>query len=193
MTDRGDGPVDGNTALMLVDVQQAFDEPGWGARNNPQAEARIARLLQAWRNAGWPVIHVQHCSTEPQSRLREGLPGHAFKPEARPIDGEAQFRKSANSAFIGTTLEAHLRDSGITDVVIAGFVTDHCVSTTARMAANLGFRTTVVGDACATFERRGPDGAHFTAEQMHAANLASLHGEFCEVLDAEQLIQAAGA
>lgn len=178
-----------NTALLLVDVQQAFDEPGWGTRNNPQAEANIARLLTAWRAAEQPVVHVQHCSLDPQSPLREGLPGHAFKPEAEPIAGEAQFRKSANSAFIGTALEHHLREHAIDALVVAGFVTDHCVSTTARVAANLGFATTVVGDACATFDRRGPDGVYHSAEDMHAINLASLDREFGEVRTVAQVLE----
>ena len=91
------------------------------------------------------------------------------------------FRKTVNSAFIGTALEAHLHREGIRSLVIAGLITDHCVSTTARMAGNLGFDVVVVADATATFERTGPDGVHHTAEQMHRSALASLHGEFAQV------------
>jgi len=81
------------TALLLIDVQQGFDDPRWGARNNPDAERRIADLLAAWRATGRPVIHAQHQSLEPRSPLREGTPGHAFKAEALPRAGEPVFRK----------------------------------------------------------------------------------------------------
>ena len=173
--------MDANTALVVIDVQQGLDEPRLGARNNPDAERHMAELLAAWRAARRPVIHVQHMSLEPQSSLREGLPGNAFKPEAQPLDGEPIFRKHVNSAFIGTDLEAHLRANGIHELVVVGLTTDHCVSTTVRMAGNLGFGVTVVEDATATFERTGPDGTHYSADLMHRAALASLNQEFAAV------------
>jgi nicotinamidase-related amidase len=175
-------------ALLLIDVQQGLDDPRWGARNNPDAEQRIADLLAAWRARGRPVIHIQHLSLEPRSPLREDAPGHAFKVEALPMAGEPVFQKHVNSAFIGTDLEAHLRAHGIKSLVVAGITTDHCVSTTVRMAGNLGFTVTVVEDATATFERRGPDGAHYSADLMHRVALASLHGEFATVRSAHDIL-----
>lgn len=180
-------------ALLLIDVQQGLDHPRWGARNNPDAEQRIRALLAAWRQAKWPVIHVQHMSQEPGSPLRRDAPGNAFKPEAMPRDGEPVFQKTVNSAFIGTELEAHLRREGIHALVLVGLTTDHCVSTTARMAGNLGFEVTVVDDATATFERIGPDGVRYSAEQMHRLALASLHGEFAQVQSAQVVLARLGA
>jgi nicotinamidase-related amidase len=168
-------------ALLLIDLQQGLDEPRWGVRNNPEAERQVAMLLAAWRQAGWPVLHVQHLSQHPDSPLRPEAPGCAFKPDVQPEAGEPVFQKTVNSAFIGTMLEAHLRQVGIDTLVMVGLTTDHCVSTTARMAGNLGFDVVVVADATATFERTGPDGAHYPAEQMHRLALASLHGEFARV------------
>ena len=168
-------------ALLLIDVQRGFDEPHWGARNNPQAEQRIAELLAAWRKASWPVIHVQHMSTEPDSPLRPDRAGNAFKPEAMPRPGEPVFQKSVNSAFIGTRLESYLREGKISRLVVAGLTTDHCVSTTVRMAGNLGFDVILVDDATATNDRSGPDGVVYPAEQVHRLALASLHGEFARV------------
>lgn len=182
-----------SVALLLVDVQQGLDDPRWGARNNPDAEQRIADLLAVWRATGRPVIHVQHLSLVPQSPLREDAPGHAFKAQARPIADEPVFQKHVNSAFIGTELEAHLRSSGIDSLVIVGITTDHCVSTTARMAANLGFDVTVVEDATTTFERRGPDGTLYSADLMHRVELASLNGEFATVRSSQDILAAAGA
>ncbi len=120
-------------------------------------------------------------SVEPNSPLRPELPGNAFKVEAMPKAGEPVFQKNVNSGFIGTGLEAHLRTNGIEDLVIAGLTTNHCISTTVRMASNLGFRVTLAEDATATFERRGPDGTHYSADMMHRVELAGLHNEFATV------------
>lgn len=180
-------------ALLLIDVQEGLDDPCWGARNNVGAEQRIADLLAAWRATGRPVVHVQHSSLEPRSPLREDAPGYAIKVEALPIAGEPVFRKHVNSAFIGTDLETHLRANGIEALVVVGLTTDHCVSTTVRMAGNLGFNVTVVEDATATFERRGPDGAQYSADLMHRVALASLHGEFAAVRSAQEILAAVGA
>jgi predicted 3-demethylubiquinone-9 3-methyltransferase (glyoxalase superfamily)/nicotinamidase-related amidase len=179
-------------ALLLIDIQQGLDEPSWGERNNPGFERNIAELLAGWRQAGWPVVHVQHMSQNPRSPLRPHLPGNAFKPEAMPHDGEPVFQKTVNSAFIGTELERHLRREGIHSLVITGLTTDHCVSSSARMAANLGFDVVVVSDATATHERTGPDGVRYSADEMHRTALASLHGEFARVQSARDVLQERG-
>lgn len=169
------------TALLLIDVQQGLDDPMYGERNNPDAEANMARLLAAWREAGWPVAHVKHNSTAPTSLLRPELPGNAIKPEVAPRDGEPLFEKSVHSAFIGTDLEAYLRAEAIGALVVVGLTTNHCVSTTVRMAANLGFAVSAVADATAAHEAVGYDGRQFTADQIHEAALASLHTEFAMI------------
>ncbi len=171
-----------DTTLLIIDVQQGFDDPRWGRRNNPGAEDNIARLLDAWRNTSRPIIHVRHLSSEEGSPLRPGQPGYAIKDAARPLPGEPVVEKSVNSAFIGTDLEARLRAAGVTTLVIAGLTTDHCVSTTTRMAGNLGFTAYVVSDATATFDRTSPDGRRYDATTVHDLALASLHGEFATVV-----------
>jgi nicotinamidase-related amidase len=127
-------------------------------------------------------------SSDPRSPLRPGPPGNAFKRETAPVDGERVVEKHVNSAFIGTSLEADLRRSGCSGLVIVGLTTNHCVSTTARMAGNLGFATWVVSDATATFDRVGPDGVLHPAERIHQMALSDLHGEFATVVDTAALI-----
>ena len=177
-------------ALVVIDVQEGIDDPWYGQRNNPQAEDNIGQLLAHWRNRQWPVIHVHHSSTHPDSPLHPDHPGHAVKAVAEPLQGEARFSKSVNSAFIGTGLEDHLREQGLNQLVVAGLTTDHCVSTSVRMAANLGYEITLAGDATATHDRTGPDGVHYNADQMHAINLASLHGEFCQVRTTDTILNS---
>lgn len=182
-----------NAALVSIDVQQAFNDPSWGQRNNPDAERKIAALLAAWRETGRPIFHVQHRSASPTGLFRPGTPGYLHKPEGQPLAGEPVIFKSVNSSFIGTDLEARLRAAGIEVLVIMGLTTDHCVSTTTRMAGNFGFETYFVADATATFARTGPDGRHYTAEQMHDTALASLDGEFATVVWSEEVLAALAA
>lgn len=179
-----------DAALLVVDVQKGFDDPAWGVRNNPTAEANIETLLTAWRAAGAPVIHIHHDSPDPSGRLRRGTPGHAPKPEARPLDGERIYRKRVNSAFIGTDLEADLMVRGVSALVIVGLTTNHCVSTTARMARNLGFEVFVVADATAAFARAHVDGRPRPAAAVHDAALSDLQDEFADIIDTRAVLAA---
>ena len=184
-------PVDHGT-LLVIDLQQGFDDPRWGRRNNPHMEERVAKLLRSWRSKGLPVVHVRHMSTEPTSPLRPGQPGNTFMAGMAPVAGEMVIEKRVNSAFIGTSLEADLRRAGCEALTLVGLTTNHCVSTTARMAGNLGFATCVVADATATFDRVGPDGREHRAEVIHAIALSDLHGEFATVLDTAAVLAALG-
>ncbi len=177
------------TALLIIDVQKGFDtEPDyWGKRNNLQAEANMALLLAEWRKRNRPVIHIQHMSDNPKSPLRPGQLGNEIKDEVAPLPNEPLFTKTVNSAFIGTNLEDHLNQNEIESLVIVGLTTDHCVSTSTRMAGNLGFNVTLVSDGTATFERTYA-GKYHSAEDMHQLHLASLDGEFCTVMTTQQIL-----
>jgi nicotinamidase-related amidase len=167
--------------LLLIDVQRAFDNPGWGPRNNTDAESRVAELLAAWREAGAPVIHVRHRSVEADGLFRDG--GFEFKPEAMAAEGEPVLEKTVNNGFVGTDLERRLRAADAHTVVVAGLTTDHCCSTTARMASDLGFEVWFLADATATHAREVPGGQRFDPEAVHESALASLSDEFAEIVD----------
>ncbi|RYU92563.1 cysteine hydrolase [Mucilaginibacter terrigena] len=175
-------------ALILIDVQTAFNNLAYwgGSRNNPGAEQNISALLKHWRENKLPLFHVKHNSTQPGSLLSANSPGNAFMAAAMPFGGETIIPKSVNSAFIGTNLKQLLDEQGIKSVIIAGFITEHCVSTTTRMAANLGYNTYVIADATVSFARSGVNGEHFSADTIHAVSLATLKDEFATIITTEQ-------
>jgi nicotinamidase-related amidase len=180
-----------NTALLIIDVQKAIDDPEWskeGPRNNLDAERNIARLLERWRKCSRPIFHVRHDSIKPISPYRTDQPGNAFKLEARPAEGEPVIAKKTNNAFIGTDLEQRLRGAGITTLAVAGVITNNSVEATVRMAGNLGFNTFLVEDAAFTFARRDYNGILRSAEEVHAMSLANLNGEYCRVVTTDELL-----
>jgi nicotinamidase-related amidase len=179
-----------NAALLVVDMQKGFDDASWGERNNPDAESRVAALLRCWRDVSAPVIHVHHWSQSPAGCFWPGTAGSEPKAQAAPRPDEAVYHKRVNSAFIGTTLEGDLRQRGIECLVVVGLTTNHCVSTTVRMAGNLGFNTYVVSDATATFDRAGANGRQRKAAEVHNAALGDLHIEFAEVVDTRTVMLA---
>lgn len=179
------------TPLMLIDLQRAIDDPRWaaeGPRNNPGAEAAAAALLARWRSLGWPVIHVRHDSTEPNSTYRPGQPGNDFKPETAPLPGETIVAKKVNSAFIGTELIHHLRDIGATSLVMLGVSTQNSFEATVRNAGNLGFAAYVAADGCFTFAKRDLRGKVWPAEDVHALSLAVMDGEYATVTSSAEIL-----
>jgi nicotinamidase-related amidase len=179
-----------DTALLVIDVQIASDDPKWGPRNNPGAEAAIAALLAVWREEGLPIFHIRHDSDEPRSPYRPDSPGHPFKPEAAPLPGEPVMAKRTNSAFVDTGLEAALDAIGATTLVVCGVLTQNSVETTVRHGGNIGYRVFLVGDACWAVDVRDLRGRLWPAEEVHALSLANLHGEYAEVVSCETALAA---
>jgi len=179
----------GTPALLILDVQKGFDDQYWGLRNNPDAEQNILKLLTAWRQRNWEVIYSQHLSLEPQSPLnhKDAL-GIEIKDLLRPLEKEKLFTKNVNSAFIGTPLEVYLTEKKIKTLVITGLSTQHCVSTTTRMAGNLGFENFLVSDATAAFEITDHRNVKHPAETIHEIELATLHKEFATIVTTEWVL-----
>lgn len=176
-------------ALLLIDLQKGFDNLDYwgGQRNNPGAEENAGDLLKIWRQKKLPVFHIQHCSTNLKSPLHESSAGNEFKEITKPKEGEVVIKKNVNSAFIGTNLKDFLDKSTISKLVIVGLTTDHCISTTTRMAGNFGYDAYLVSDATATFNKKGLDGQNFSAELIHETALASLNNEFATVVTTDLL------
>lgn len=176
------------TPLLIVDVQNAFDDPSWGERNNKDAEEKIKKLLQAWRKTGRMVMFVQHVSRAVSSLFYPSKPTCQFKEGIEPFAEEPIFRKMVNSSFIGTDLEQVLRRMKCEQIVIVGLTTNHCVETTTRMAGNLGFNPILVEDACATFGRSCPNGNYYSPEQIHEMTLVNLHEEFARIRKTDDVL-----
>jgi nicotinamidase-related amidase len=168
-----------NTALVVVDVQEAFEDGDyWGRRNNPDCEANVATLIDAWRAAGGPIVYVRH---EFETH------GWAFKDV---VSGEPDLlvTKQVNSAFYGSPdLDTWLRERGLGAIALCGITTDHCVETTARMGANLGYDVLFVLDATHTFDRTGPDGTVMSADELARATATQLHEEFATIVSTSEL------
>jgi len=145
-------------------------------------------MLARWRLAGAPVFHIRHLSDTPGSPLNPDGGRVDHKPEVAPKPGEPVIDKRVNSAFIGTDLEARLRGVGCDAVTICGLTTPHCVSTTTRMAANLGFAVDLAHDACAAFAGNANTawraGGTLDPTSIHEAALDQLNGEFARILPA---------
>ena len=173
-------------ALLVVDVQQGFnDVEYWGPRNNPACEANISALMQAWRDAGQPIVRVVHDSLTPGSPLAAGLEGNAVKPEVDgPVDLEV--RKSVHSSFHGTPdLDAWLKEQGVGGIAVCGITTNMCCETTARIGSDLGYDLWFVLDATAGYDLASADGSVVTAAQLARSTAAILAADFGRVLDTE--------
>lgn len=180
-----------NAALILIDFQKGFEDEEFfgGNRNNKDAEEKASKILKRWREMDLPIFHIIHSSQNLNSTLHESHSGFEIKDEVKPINGEPVIKKNVHSAFIGTDLKERLDKQGIKNLVIVGMTTNHCVSTSTRMAENLGFDTLLISDATATFDRVGINGEKFSSEIIHQTALANLNNEFAQVIDTKKLLE----
>jgi len=178
-----------DTALVVIDVQEAFDDPSWGRRNNRDADRNIATLVDTFGNAGLPTVFVQHVSGKPGSLFHPENPGHALKDYLRSSTPDLLVTKSVHSGFHGAPdLHRWLVSNGIGRLVISGITTNHCCETTARVAGDLGYDVLFALDATHTFDRTGPSGHVVTADELAHITATNLDGEFATVLTTQQVL-----
>jgi nicotinamidase-related amidase len=172
-------------ALIIIDIQNDYFPGGkMELEGSHEASLQAAKLLEAFRAKGLPLVHVQHVSNRPGASFflpdTEGVNIHA---KVAPYVGETVVQKNFPNSFRGTPLLEHLRAQGVDHLVIAGMMTHMCVDATTRAAFDLGFSCSLAHDACATRaiafgEQRVP------AAQVHAAFLAALNGLYAKVQSA---------
>jgi len=178
-------------ALLIIDMQLEMQHRIAAGRDcvNADAPERIAALAAAFRQAGWPVVHVRHRDDTPQSPLHPAAVGYPPMACAEALEGEAVFVKRTSSAFASTDLAAHLHAQGLTELVVAGAVAGFCVNSTVRHGADLGFEMTVVRDAVLGFDL--PD-AGLSAAVIFDVTLAHLAADFARVVDSASVLASAG-
>lgn len=179
--------------LIIIDMQKGMANPAAGSRNNPQAEDNIARLLQAWRAAQAPIVHVRHISRSPTSFFAPGQPGAEFQDALQPLPHEHVVEKNVPDAFINTTLERWLRVRDLQQIVVVGVSTNNSVESSARTAGNLGFDTVVVSDATFAYAMRDYAGVERTADEVHAMALANLMSDYATIKDTRAVLMHCAA
>ena len=180
-------------ALIVVDVQQGFDDPVWGKRNNPGCERNIAALIEAWRANDQPIVFVRHDSPEEDSPFQPGRRGNDFQ-DILAGEPDLLVAKSVNSSFHGEPdLAAWLRAEGIDRIAVCGIQTNMCCETTARVGANLGFETDFVLDATHTFDLPAHGGGTISADELSRVTASNLDPEFGRVVDTREALAGLAA
>ena len=181
--------MDKTTALIVIDLQEAMraERTVEWPRANDSAPEVAGQLLEAFRASGLPVVHVHHNTDYPGDGFHPDSPLVVAMPEVAPTASEPVFIKTGSSGFIGTGLEAMLRQAGISRLVIVGGEANMCVESTTRMAGNLGFRATVVADALVAFPRTLRDGRVMPPQTVLDMTLANLTS-FARVTDSAEVL-----
>ncbi|MCE2892226.1 MAG: isochorismatase family protein [Hyphomonadaceae bacterium] len=174
--------------LIILDVQDAIDQPVWNGKNNPGYLAAIQRLLAHWRRSSWPVIHIKHDEPTPTSSYHTNGPWNGFKKEVAPISGEAIIIKQQNCAFIGTELDTVLKGMQADRMVLTGVVIHNSMDATVRVGKALGYNIILPSDSTTAVPVVGPDGKFWDAATVQDLTLAILSGEYAEVLTSDDVI-----
>jgi len=177
-----------NQALLLIDIQNDYF-PGGAMElvGSPLAGVQAGKLLQAFRQRSLPIIHIQHISTRQGATFfLPNTAGVEIHESVAPKTGEAVFQKNFPNSFRETPLLEHLQKLEVTQLVIAGMMTQMCIDTTTRAAADLGFKCLLAHDACAT-KTLSFGGSTVSAENVQTAFLAALNGLFAQVLTVEEI------
>jgi nicotinamidase-related amidase len=170
-------------ALLVIDLQNDYFPGGaMELEGADAAAAKAAAALAKFREQGRPIIHVRHVSVRPGSTFfLPGTPGADLHAGVLPRAGESVIEKNFPNSFRGTDLQKQLEGLGVKGLVVAGMMTHMCVDATVRHAADLGYKITLLADACAT-RAQSFNGETVPARQVHAAFLAALNGFYAKVV-----------
>jgi nicotinamidase-related amidase len=177
-----------DTALLIIDIQNDYFRGGKMELEGAEtAGAKAAQALAKFRKDGLPVFHVRHLSVRPGATyFIPGSQGAEIRGVVKPLDGETVVEKNFPNSFRGTALQDHLDKGKIKNLVVAGMMTHMCVDASVRHAADLGYKITLLGDACAT-RAQSFGGESVPARQVHAAFLAALNGAYAKVVKTDEL------
>jgi len=177
-----------DTALVVIDIQNDYF-PG-GAMELEGAEAagtKAGAAIRHFRERKLPVIHVRHRSVRPGATFfLPGTRGAEIHASVQPIAAETVIEKNFPNSFRNTGLKDVLEKQNVKNLVIAGMMTHMCVDASVRHAADLGYKVTLLGDACAT-RAQSYGGETVPARQVHAAFLAALNGFYAKVVNTHEL------
>jgi len=175
-------------ALVIIDIQNDYFPGGKMELEGAEAAAGNAgRALEQFRNKRLPIFHVRHRSTRQGATFFiPGTAGVEIHERVRPNSGERVIEKNFPNSFRATGLDQVLKAAGVTELVVAGMMTHMCVDASVRQAADLGYKVTLLGDACAT-RAQSFGGESVPARQVHAAFLAALNGFYAKVIPTHEL------
>lgn len=167
--------------IVMIDCQREYVDGVLALPEVAPALAECAHLLTRARAAGAPVIHVAHHGRPGGGLFDPEGPSGEIAPEAAPSEGEAMVVKSLPNAFARTDLQDRLAAIGRQELILAGFMTHMCISSTTRAALDLGYRCTVVDAACATRDLPDGQGGVLAAGDLHRASLVALSDRFAVI------------
>jgi nicotinamidase-related amidase len=146
-------PIDLNrAALLLIDLQREYFAEGGPLRipEGPMVLARLRHLLEDYREAHMPIVHIRHEEAPGAPVFAAGGPLVETMPAVAPRHIEPVVTKHSPGAFTDTELSAVLTQLAARTVVIAGFMTHMCCDTTARQAQERGMNVIFLTDGTAT-------------------------------------------
>lgn len=174
-------PALSDAVVVMIDYQNEYLSGALPLPGGAPAVAEAARLLERARAAGAPIIHIAHAG-QPGGPFDRAAERGAIIDAVAPAKGESVIEKPLPNAFAKTALAEALEKAGRKEIVFAGFMTHMCVSSSARAALDLGYRATIVAEACATRDLpAATGGAPITAGALHDASLAALADRFAVI------------
>ncbi|NIF24805.1 isochorismatase family protein [Pantoea sp. Tr-811] len=178
--------------LVILDVQDAIDQPVWNNKSHPNYVSVIQRLLQHWRSNGWPVLHVKHDEKKPTSTYHVHGPWNGIKKEVAPLESEAVVIKHENCAFIGTQLHALLTSLQAKRFVLTGVVIHNSMDATIRAGKALGYEIILPADATTAVPVTGPHGQCWDALTVYEMTLAILGSGYAQVTTSDDVVAQFG-